>query len=145
MQKIIFDIDLLSKSDRKVYEVMTDSERASYEKTWLLLEEQKQKLQQKKNASKERAAREKKALAERERAERTRRLVQRGAILEASIKLPLEFSNDDIKRIIEEAFKSEYMMDYIEKVRCSNCGGNNTKMEKEMEKEMENDVMTTGS
>ncbi len=117
MEKILFDINKLNKSDRKVYDAMTDSEKKSFETTWVLLEEQKARLAQKKNASKERAAREKKALADKERKERNHRLIERGAILEANIKDPLDFSNDEIKEIVEKTFQSDYMRKFIEGVR----------------------------
>lgn len=117
MKNIMFDVNKLNKSDRKVYDAMSDSEKKSFEVTWILIEEQKMKLIQKKNASKERLAREKKTLAEKERKERNHRLIERGAILEANIKNPLDFSNEEIKEIVEKTFQSDYMRKYIEKVR----------------------------
>ena len=114
---IIFDIEKLNKKDRAVYNAMTDAEKTSFEKTWTLLEEQKLRLTQKMNASRERAAREKKTLAVKERKERAHRLIERGAILEANIKEPLDFSNDEIKEIIEKTFQSDYMKKFIEGVR----------------------------
>ena len=114
---IIFDIGRLNKKDQTVYEAMTDAEKASFEKTWILLEEQKLRLSQKKNAAKERASREKKALAVKERKERTHRLIDRGAILEANIKDPIDFSNDEIKEIVEHTMQTQFMRGFIEEVR----------------------------
>ena len=120
MDKIIFDVNMLNKSDRKVYEAMTDTEKVSFEKTWILIEEQKIKLMQKKNASRERVAREKKALADKNRKERNHRLIERGALIEANIKNAFEFSNDEIKLIIEKAFQSYEIRNYIEEIRNNN-------------------------
>ncbi len=117
MGNIIFDVTKLNNADRKIYEAMTESEKKSFESTWVLLEEQKLKLQQKKNASKERAAREKKALADKERRERNHRLIERGAILEANIKDPHDFTNDEIKKIVMRIFRSQTVINYIEDVR----------------------------
>ena len=114
---IVFDIEKLNKKDRKIYDAMTESEKRSFETTWVLLEEQKLRLIQKKNASKERAAREKKALVIKERKERAHRLIERGAILEANIKNSLDFSNDEIKEIIEHTMQTQFMRRYIEEVR----------------------------
>ncbi len=115
--KILFDKEKLNKKDLAVYEAMTDSEKVSFEKTWCLLEEQKVRLLQKLNASKERAARDKKIIAVKERKERNHRLIERGAILEANIKDPLNFSNEEIKEMVEKTFQSHYMRTFIEEVR----------------------------
>lgn len=114
---VLFNIDKLNKTDRKIYEAMTDTEKQSYEKTWILIEENKIRLQQKKNASKERVAREKKALAEKDRKERVHRLIERGAILESCIDNPLDFTNNEIQMIIEKAIRSDYIKTYIEEIR----------------------------
>ncbi len=117
MEKIEFDISKLNKSDRKAYDAMSESEKKSFESTWVKIEELKAKQIQNKNASKERAAREKKALAEKERKERNHRLIERGAILEASIKNPLDFSNEEIKEIVEKALKTDTIQSYITEIR----------------------------
>lgn len=117
IMEIVFDIEKIPKKDRAIYEAMTEAEKASYEKTWTLLEEQKMRLLQKKNAAKERATREKKAIAIKERKERAHRLIERGAILEANIKDPLDFNNNEIKEIVEHTMQSHFIKSYIEEVR----------------------------
>ena len=114
---IEFDIEKLNKRDRASYEAMTASEQERFVRTWIQLENQKARLVQYMNASKERNNREKKVLAERERKERTHRLIERGAILEAYIRDPLDFSNEDIKTIVSRVMQSQAVIEYIEKVR----------------------------
>lgn len=114
---MVFDIDKLNKKDRTAYENMTDSEKAKFEHTWILLESQKLRLLQYKRVSKERNNREKKLLAEKERKERTHRLVERGAILESYIRDPKDFSNDEIKTIVSSVMTQEAVVNYIEKIR----------------------------
>ena len=117
MDKITFNIELLNKSDLSTYEKMSPTEKTSFEKIWVQIEEAKVKLQQQKNASMERAAREKKLLAEKERKERNHRLIERGAILEAYIDNPLDFSNDEIKEIVMMAVQETSVKAFIEQVR----------------------------
>lgn len=117
MEKIVFDISKLNKSDRKAYDAMSESEKKSFESTWIKIEELKVKQIQNKNASRERAAREKKALVEKERKERNHRLIERGAILESIIKDPLDFSNEEIKEIVEKALKTDTIQSYITEIR----------------------------
>ncbi len=117
MVKIDFDIEKLNKSDKKLYEAMTESEKQSFEKIWIQIEENKAKLEQRRHASKERAAREKKALAEKERRERNHRLIERGAILESVIEDPLDLSNEEIKQIVHEAMANDRIKAYIVKLK----------------------------
>ena len=112
-----FDINILNKKDRAIYEVMTESEKAKFEHTWVQLESQKLRLLQYKRASKERNNREKKLLAEKERKERTHRLIERGAILEHYINDPEDFSNDEIQTIVQNVMTHETVINYIEKIR----------------------------
>ncbi len=119
MDPITFDKAKLNKEDTKTYDTMTAAEKASYEKTWVLLETQKAKLLQKKNKAKTRYQREQKALSEKSRKERTHRLIERGAILESLIEHPEDFSNEDIKAILERILKDRSVADYIEQYRAS--------------------------
>jgi hypothetical protein len=112
-----FNIENLNKRDREVYEKMTPSEKERFEHTWLMMEQQKLRLTQYMNASKERNQREKKVQAEKERKERTHRLIERGAMLEASIKDPEDFSNEDIQHILKSVMSTRTVVDYIEKMR----------------------------
>ncbi len=121
---VVFDVEKLNKTDRKIYDAMTDTERQAFERTWIQIETQKIRLMQQKNASKERANRERRALAEKERKERTHRLIERGAILEAYISESLDFSNEEIKQILKKTLTTEYSRKYIETVRASHFSGN---------------------
>ena len=117
MEKITFDYAKLNKTDKSIYESMTKAEKERYEATWTQIESLKRKQLQQINASKERAIREKKALADRERKERTHRLIERGAILESLIDSPTDFTNEDIKKIIEKAMTTDFIKQYIENIR----------------------------
>jgi len=112
-----FNFEQLNKSEQKIYLAMTDSEKQNFERTWVQLEMCKLKLTQQKNASQMRTAREKKALAEKERKERTHRLIERGAILESLIENPLDFSNEEIKVLLEKILSSETVRWQIEQMR----------------------------
>lgn len=110
-----FDVEQLNKSEQKIYSVMTDSEKQNFERTWVQLELCKLKLTQQKNASRVRAAREKKFLVEKERKVRTHRLIERGAILESLIENPLDFTNDELKILLEKILSSDvarYQLEY---------------------------------
>lgn len=117
MEKIVFDYSKLNKTDKKIYDAMNDSEKERYESTWVQIETLKVKQNQQKNASKERAAREKKALAEKERKERNHRLIERGAILESFIDNPTDFTNEEIKEMMEKTMTTDFMKRYIEEIR----------------------------
>ena len=117
MEKITFDYAKLNKTDKSIYESMTKAEKERYEATWTQIESLKRKQLLQINASKERAIREKKALADRERKERTHRLIERGAILESLIDSPTDFTNEDIKEIIEKAMTTDFIKQYIENIR----------------------------
>jgi len=129
MEKIIFNLEQLTKVDQATYEKMSPAEKASFEKIWIQIEEAKRKLQQQKNASKERAAREKKILAEKERKERAHRLIERGAILEAYIDNPLDFTNDEIKEIVMRTMRETSVMAFIEQIRSKRTTDTGTFME----------------
>lgn len=117
MEKIVFDYSKLNKTDKKIYDAMNDSEKEKYESTWIQIETLKVKQNQQKNASKERAAREKKALAEKERKERNHRLIERGAILESFIENPTDFTNEEIKEMMEKTMTTSFMKNFIEEIR----------------------------
>lgn len=117
MEKIVFDYSKLNKTDKKIYDAMNDSEKEKYESTWIQIETLKVKQNQQKNASKERAAREKKALAEKERKERNHRLIERGAILESFIDNPTDFTNEEIKEMMEKTMTTDFMKRFIEEIR----------------------------
>lgn len=104
MLQINFDYEKLNKDDKKIYDAMTDSERQSFEKTWVMIETQKAKLVQQKNRSKERNRREQKVLADKSRKERTHRLIERGAILESFLRNPENMSNEQVKTLLEKKF-----------------------------------------
>ena len=112
-----FNFEQLNKSEQKIYLAMTDSEKQNFERTWMQLEMCKLKLTQQKNAFQMRTAREKKALAEKERKERTHRLIERGAILESLIENSLDFSNEEIKVLLEKILSSETARWQIEQMR----------------------------
>ena len=112
-----FNVEKLTKRDRDVYEKMTDSEKEKFEKTWLMMEQQKLRLTQYMNASKERNQRERKVQAEKERKERTHRLIERGAILEKFINNPEDFSNEDILYILSQVFQQKSVVSFIEQMR----------------------------
>ena len=107
MENPKFDVEQLNKSEQKIYSAMTESEKQCFEKTWVQLELCKIKLTKQKNASQVRAAREKKSLAEKERKARTHRLIERGAILESLIGNSIDFTNDEIKALLEMIFSSD--------------------------------------
>lgn len=117
MEKIVFDYSKLNKTDKKIYDAMNDSEKEKYESTWIQIETLKVKQNQQKNASKERAAREKKALAEKERKERNHRLIERGAILESFIDNPTDFTNEEIKEMMEKTMTTDFMKRFVEEIR----------------------------
>ena len=101
MEQIKFDYEKLNKDDKKIYDAMTDSEKAQFEKTWIMIETQKARLLQQKNKSKERNRREQKILSDKLRKERTHRLIERGAILESFLRDPEKMSNEQIKSLLE--------------------------------------------
>lgn len=111
---IIFDSEKLNKADRKIYEAMTDTEKANFERIWIMLETQKSKLEQQKNHSRLRAQREKKVLAEKERKARTHRLIERGAILESLIPDPEAFTNDEIMNLLRLSLNTEAARNYLQ-------------------------------
>lgn len=119
MMTISFDFEKLSKRDQALYGAMNDSEKQNFEKTWIQIETLKQRQVQQKNMSRERVAKEKRVLAEKERKERAHRLIERGAILEAYLAKPLDFSNDDIKELISAIFNDDGVKRYIEEFRAS--------------------------
>ena len=112
-----FNIEKLTKHDRDIYEKMTDTEKEKFEKTWVLMEQQKQRLTQYMNASKERNQREKKVQAEKERKERTHRLIERGAILEKTIKDPEDFTNEELQQILIHIMQAPSVASFIENMR----------------------------
>ncbi|MDO4509690.1 MAG: DUF3847 domain-containing protein [Lachnospiraceae bacterium] len=112
-----FDYTKLNKSDQKIYDAMNDTEKKKYESIWVQIESLKEKQMQQKNASKERAAREKKAMAEKERKDRNHRLIERGSILESLIINSTDFTNEEIKRILEKALGTDSTTMYIEEIR----------------------------
>jgi len=104
MDKILFQYERLNKTDKTIYDAMTESEKLSFEKTWVAIEIQKMRLQQQKIRSKERNRREHKVLAEKTRKERTHRLIERGAILESFLSDPENMTNDQIKTLLGNMF-----------------------------------------
>lgn len=106
MEQIIFDKEKLNKDDRKIYDLMTQSEKETFERLWISIETQKLKLFQRKNAAKERDRRERTVLAEKQRKERTHRLIERGAMLETFLEEPENLSNDEVMEILKGLFKS---------------------------------------
>lgn len=120
MIDIIFDYSKLNRNDKRCYDAMTDSEKQSFERIWVNIETQKARLVQQKNLSRERANRDHKILAEKERKARNHRLIERGAILEAYIRNPLDFTNEQIKDIVSKFFLSEQVKQYIEGIRQGN-------------------------
>ncbi len=106
MEQILFDKEKLNKDDRKVFDLMTDSEREVFEKLWVSIETQKLKLFQRKNAAKERDRRERTVLAEKQRKERTRRLIERGAMLETFLEEPECLSNEQVMEILKRIFQN---------------------------------------
>lgn len=117
MEKIVFDLEKLNKADQKLYGMMSDSEKISFERNWIQTEELKVKRAQLINSSKERVAREQKILADKERKERAHRLCERGAILEAYIENPLDFTNDEVKEIVIRAMKDQAIKSFIDSIR----------------------------
>lgn len=112
-----FDFSQLNKAEQKVYLAMNDSEKQNYEKTWVQLETCKRKLVRQKNASQLRTAREHKSLAEKERKARAHRLIERGAIVESLIRDPLDFSNEELKILLEKLLSSDDAKELIEQMR----------------------------
>lgn len=112
-----FDFTQLNKAEQRVYLAMNESEKQNYEKTWTQLEACKRKLVQQKNASQLRTAREHKTLAEKERKARAHRLIERGAILESLINNPLDFSNEEVKALLEKILSSDDAKEQMEQVR----------------------------
>lgn len=117
MTTVEFDYNKLNKKERSIYDQMSDSEKADYERIWIQIETQKLRLEQCRNKSKVRNQRERKYLAEKDRKERTHRLIERGAILESYIDDPTDFTNDDIKSIVARALNTDHMRQYIADLR----------------------------
>ena len=117
MNAIIFEKEKLNKKDRRIYDAMTDSEKAVFERTWISIETQKQRLTQCKNSSRERNLREKRVMAERERKERTHRLIEYGAILEANFPDHNYFDNKEISQILRYVFTKDDVSTYIEDLK----------------------------
>ncbi len=117
MNAIVFDREKLNKNDRRIYDAMTDSEKTVFERTWVSIETQKQRLAQCKNSSKERNIREKRVMAERERKERTHRLIEYGAILESTLTDHRYFDNKEISKILRYAFSCDEVSTYIEDLK----------------------------
>lgn len=106
MADIIFNPEKLNKEDRKIFDMMTDSEKQNFERTWLMIETQKEKLRQQKTRSRERNRREQKEIAIRQRKERTHRLIERGALLESFVDGAEVCSNDVIKNLLIDLFNT---------------------------------------
>ena len=106
MADILFNPEKLNKEDRKIFDMMTEFEKQNFERTWLMIETQKEKLRQQKTKSKERNRREQKENAIRQRRERTHRLIERGALLESFIDSAEECSNEVIKNLLIELFNT---------------------------------------
>ena len=117
MDACVFDLTKLNKNEQKIYLGMTDSEKQAYEKTWIQLEKCKQRLIQQKNASQLRTAREQKALAEKERKARAHRLIERGAILESLINNASDFTNEELKALLEKIFSSDLAREEVGHLR----------------------------
>lgn len=117
MEKLFFDYSKLNKTEKLIYDNMSKSEKEKFEATWVQIETLKKRQVQHIHASKERAQREKKALAEKERKERTHRLIERGAILESLIDNPTDFSNEEIKEMMEKTLTTDFMKRFIEEIR----------------------------
>lgn len=106
MADILFNPEKLNKEDRKIFDMMTEFEKQNFERTWLMIETQKEKLRQQKTKSKERNRREQKENAIRQRRERTHRLIERGALIESFIDGAEECSNEVIKNLLIELFNT---------------------------------------
>ncbi len=106
MEPIRFDYEKLNRDDRRIYDLMTENEKETFERLWISIETQKLKLFQRKNAAKERDRREKTVLAERQRKERTHRLIERGAMLETFLEEPECLSNEQVMEILTGLFKA---------------------------------------
>lgn len=52
-----------------------------------------------------------------ERKARTRRLIERGAILESFLEQPEKYENDQIKGLLMIALRSEQAQEYLQKIR----------------------------
>ena len=50
---------------------------------------------------------------EEERKRRTRRLIERGAILESRLELPEEYENEQIKEMLDIAFRTQEVKEYL--------------------------------
>jgi len=120
MLTVEFDISKLNQTDRKIYEAMTEYEKQQFQHTWCLIESQKQRLIQQKNASKERNQRTQKVLAERARKERTHRLIERGALLESMIEDPDQYSNEQIKDFLIKTITTGYALSILSNMRAEN-------------------------
>ena len=60
-----------------------------------------------------------------ERKKRTRRLIERGAILESAIGNATDFTNEQIQTLLIEIFSTEFTRTKIEKLRQATEGGEN--------------------
>ena len=117
MNKVIFDINKLNKTEQKIYLEMSDNDKLQFEKIWIQLETQKLRLTQQMNASKERSVRNKKALQEKERKERAHRLIERGALLESMIENISDFTTDDLKVILQRTLTCEHGKQVVDQIR----------------------------
>jgi hypothetical protein len=91
---------------------MTDYEKRAFERTWILIETNKVKLEQEKRRAMERDRRVRKDLSEKARKQRTHRLIERGAITEKF--LPESFANDDLMNIFKEIFALEEVKSIVD-------------------------------
>ena len=66
-----------------------------------------------KNLKKEVVAKEK----AQERKERTRRLIQRGAILEQYLMEPENLTNEEVSEIVKYAFNTPYVREYMKEIK----------------------------
>ena len=113
MMDIKFDVERLNQKDRKIYDKMTDYEKRAFERTWILIETNKVRLEQEKRRAMERDRRVQKDLSEKARKERTHRLIERGAIAEKFLSETL--TNDEFMDVFKEIFALEEVKRVVER------------------------------
>lgn len=96
-----FSRELLTEKERTLYDALKDKDKASFERDWLNVQAQKEKLKIAKRRLDKKAA----ALREDERKKRTRQLIEIGGCFDSVFKDELSLSDIDKEKLIEYLYK----------------------------------------
>ena len=117
MGEIIFDIDVLTVRDRKIYDAMNDQEKKAYQKIWIEIQDNKLKLKQLSNASKSRLRREFYTASRKERRERAHRLIEHGALMEAYFDGLSKMNPAEVKEVVQTAASCDIVQAAIQGIQ----------------------------